>query len=248
MGSLRILVVEDKPITAEDIKFSLEDMGYEVVDVAHSGGDALELLEKHKPDMVLLDIDLGEGMTGLQVGKIIHQAHKVPFLYLTARSDKETLDEARATRPAAYLVKPFTPKDLRAAIEIAMGNVSAGTEASPQQKSDGDSPEFVPRDNAIFVKHKGRYEKVPQSDILWIRAEDTYSLIQTAERSYLVSQTLKSVSGRLSYPKLIRVHRSHVVNIDHVEAIEDNMLIIGKTLIPVSKSMREEVMKHFELL
>ncbi len=248
MANLKILVVEDRPLTAEDIKYSLEEMGYEVVAVAHSGGAALEHLEKIKPDLVMLDIDLGEGMNGISVGRIIQQSYQVPFIYLTARSDKETLVEAKATGPAAYITKPFKAQDLRAAIEIAMYNLESGQEASYQQERPSQETPIASGYGALFVKHKGRYEKIFQDDILWVEAEDTYARIATPERNYLVSFTLKAVSERLTSPDLIRVHRSHVANIKRVEAIEDNMLIIGKKVIPVSKSYRETVMKHFDLL
>lgn len=248
MANLSVLIVEDKPLTAEDIRYSLTEMGYEIAAVAHSGGEALEALEKVKPDLVLLDIDLGEGMNGIAVGRIIQKSYRIPFLYLTARSDSETLAEAKSTLPVAYIVKPFTAKDLRAAIEIAMFNVSSGQEASYQQKAPTESPSIVKGGEALFVKHKGRYEKIFQEDILWVEAEDTYSRIKTPERNYLVSFTLKALSERLTSEDLIRVHRSHIVNVKKVEAIEDNMLIIEKKLVPVSKSYRESVMKHFDFL
>lgn len=248
MASLSVMVVEDRPLTAEDIRYTLTELGYEVVAVVHSGGAALEALEKHKPDLVMLDIDLGDGMNGIAVGKIIQKSYKIPFLYLTARADKATLEEAKATQPVAYIVKPFTPNDLRAAIEIAMFNVDEGKTASYQQPEPKESASVVPGGETLFIKSKGRFEKIKQKDILWVEAEDTYARIRTQEKPYLVSFTLKAVSERLTYPDLIRVHRSFIVNVQQVQAIEDNMLIIGEKLIPVSKSYREEVMKRFDFL
>ena len=242
------MVVEDRPLTAEDIRYTLTELGYEIAAVVHSGGEALEALEKHKPDFVMLDIDLGEGMNGIAVGRIIQQSYKIPFLYLTARADKATLEEAKATQPVAYIVKPFTPNDLRAAIEIAMYNVASGQTASFKQPEPTEETPMVKGEEALFIKSKGRYEKIKQEDILWVEAEDTYARIRTAEKPYLVSFTLKAVSERLTHSELIRVHRSFIVNVRQVEAIEDNMLIIGDKLIPVSKSYRESVMKRFDFL
>lgn len=248
MASLSVMVVEDRPLTAEDIRYTLTELGYEVVAVVHSGGEALEALEKHKPDLVMLDIDLGDGMNGISVGRIIQNSHQIPFLYLTARADQATLEEAKATQPVAYIVKPFTPNDLRAAIEIAMFNVAGGQTASYQQPEPTQSETIVRGGETLFIKSKGRYEKIRQEDILWVEAEDTYARIRTAEKPYLVSYTLKAVSERLTHPELIRVHRSYIVNVQQVQAIEDNMLIIGDKLIPVSKSYREVVMKRFDFL
>lgn len=248
MASLSILVVEDRPLTAEDIKYTLTELGYEVVGVAYSGGEALEQLELLRPDLVMLDIDLGEGMSGIAVGRIIQQSYQIPFLYLTARADQEALDEAKATRPVGYIVKPFTPNDLRASIEVAMFNVDTGNEASYEQAEPGQSAAVVPSKDALFIKSKGRYVKIMQEDILWVEAEDTYARIGTAERPYLVSYTLKSVGERLTNPNLVRVHRSYIANVKRVDAIEDNFLLIDDKAIPVSKSYRSEVMQYFDLL
>lgn len=248
MGQLKVLIVEDKPLTAEDISYTLEEMGYEIIAVAHSGGAALEALERHKPDLVLLDIDLGEGMNGVAVGRIIHANYKMPFLYLTARSDKKTLDEAKETHPMAYILKPFTPNDLRAAIEIAMFNVEAGNAATFKQKEPEEAPGVVTGSQGFFVKSRGRYEKIGFEDILWVEADDTYSRVQTKEKQYMVSYTLKSMVERLEHPDIIRVHRSFMVNVSHVEAIEDFTLIIGNKLVPVSKSYRPTVMPRFSML
>lgn len=248
MGQLSVLIVEDRPLTAEDISYTLEEMGYKIVAVAHSGGAALEALELHKPDLCLLDIDLGEGMNGIAVGRIIQANYNIPFLYLTARSDKKTLEEAKATHPVAYILKPFTPNDLRAAIEIAMFNVAAGKVATFKQKEPEESPKMVSGSEGVFVKSKGRYEKIGFEDILWVEADDTYSKVKTNEKQYLVSYTLKTMETKLTHPDIIRVHRSYMVNVNHVEAIEDYTLIIGDKLVPVSKSYRQAVMPRFSMI
>lgn len=249
MSDLAILVVEDKPLTAEDITYTLEQFGYKVAGVAHSGGEALEALVRLKPDLVLLDIDLGEGMNGIAVAQVIAATYQIPFIFLTARADTPTLEQAKATRPMAYIVKPFTPNDLRAAIEIAMFNVAQGQAATFKQAEPEEKASLVPAGSfSLFVKHKGRFEKLQQEDILLVEAEDTYSRIVVPERNYLVSFTLKAMAERLSHPDLVRVHRSYIVNVKKVEAIEDNTLIIGKKLVPVSKSYREKVMKLFQFL
>ncbi|MEM7040493.1 MAG: LytTR family DNA-binding domain-containing protein, partial [Bacteroidota bacterium] len=216
--------------------------------VTHNGGAALEALEREKPDLALLDVDLGEGMNGIAVGRMIHTSYKIPFIFLTAKADPETLAQAREINPVAYIVKPFTSKDLAAAIEIAMFNYESGKSATVEQEAPEESAGLVPARNNFFVKHKGRFEKIQQEDILWVEAEDTYARIKLPQKQYLVSYTLKAVEERLTHPELVRVHRSYIVNIRRVDAIEDNTLIVGDKLIPVSKSYRPKVMQRFDFL
>ncbi|MBK6623226.1 MAG: DNA-binding response regulator [Saprospirales bacterium] len=115
----RILIVEDDPIIAEDIAMTLEDLGFYVVGKAHHAARALELLDELLPDLVLLDIDLGGGQNGIQLGGTINREYRIPFIYLTALSDILTLQRVKATLPAGFVLKPFDENRLRAAIEIA---------------------------------------------------------------------------------------------------------------------------------
>ena len=115
----RILVVEDDPIIAEDIALTLEDLGYRIAGKAPDAEQALRLMEDTLPDLVLLDIDLGGGQNGVQLGGVINREYRIPFIYLTSFSDIATLQKVKATLPAGFVLKPFDENRLRAAIEIA---------------------------------------------------------------------------------------------------------------------------------
>ncbi len=120
MGKANILVVEDEPIVAEDIKESLTDLGYAIVGLAASGEDAILSIERVFPDLILMDIMLEGELDGVQTAEIIRERFDIPVIYLTAYSDEEILDRARITAPHGYLVKPFREKDLKIAIEMAL--------------------------------------------------------------------------------------------------------------------------------
>jgi len=121
---LNLIIVEDDAIISQLIESDLRGMGHQVLDVAHTGAAALKALTVHNPDLVLLDVDLGDGMDGIDVGRTIHEKYHLPFLYLTAFSDRETLERAKQTQPCGYLVKPYKPADLASAISIGLFNFS----------------------------------------------------------------------------------------------------------------------------
>ena len=120
MEKVKILVVEDNRIVAEDIKNNLEEMGYAVSGVATSGEKALVAAKEQLPDIAIMDIRLGNGMNGIDTASELRQNYQIPIIYLTAHADKETVSRAKKTEPYAYLVKPFDVEELQSAVEIAI--------------------------------------------------------------------------------------------------------------------------------
>lgn len=116
----RILIVEDERIAAEDMRRTLEYLGYSVTGVVSSSEDALREAERNKPDLVLMDIKLRGGMDGVEVAKRIRRSFDVPIVYITALTDKSTLQRAKVTEPFGYVHKPTDDKELYSAVEMAL--------------------------------------------------------------------------------------------------------------------------------
>jgi signal transduction histidine kinase len=116
----RILVVEDERIVASDLASALTELGYTVPATVATGEDAIARVRELRPDLVLMDIRLQGAIDGIQAASSVREVHDVPVIYLTAHSDDETLRRAMQTEPVGYLVKPFSPPQLRCAIEIAL--------------------------------------------------------------------------------------------------------------------------------
>jgi AmiR/NasT family two-component response regulator len=117
----RILVVEDERIVAEDLRYTLEHVGYDVVGLVSSGEKAIEKAGELLPDLVLMDVNLDGEMDGIAAADIIRTRHGTPVIYLTAFSNTQTLSRARDTDAFGYIVKPFQEKGVIAAIEMALG-------------------------------------------------------------------------------------------------------------------------------
>jgi DNA-binding NtrC family response regulator len=116
--SKKILIVEDEFIVANDLSIMLENAGYDVCDVADSVEEAREIIARQKPQLVLLDIHLKGKLTGIDLARQLRD-EQIAFVYLSANSNQKILEEAKATEPYGFMVKPFREKDVLVSLEIA---------------------------------------------------------------------------------------------------------------------------------
>jgi DNA-binding LytR/AlgR family response regulator len=245
MSDVRILVAEDDYIIAKELTLILEGLGFGVLEVLDSGEKILERLSTEKPDLILLDIHLAGQLTGIQTAEAIRKKYNVPFLFLTALSDVQTLNQAKLTEPYAYLVKPVRKEELFSAIEISLYNASRRTTATTVAPSLKSGLKIT---DSIFVRSKKRLEKIRLTDILWVEASDIYVTVVTEKNRYLLSQSMKNVEERFPMEQFWRVHRSYIVQIDKIQALEEDSLIVENQAIPIGKTYREGLMKRLQFL
>ncbi len=117
---IKVLVVEDEALIAEDIAASLNAIDYRIAGIAYSSEKALDMLHNQAPDLVLLDIQIKGSMSGIDIAQIINEKYQIPFIYLTSFADKLTVEQAKKTMPYGYVVKPFSEKELFSSIEVAL--------------------------------------------------------------------------------------------------------------------------------
>ncbi len=124
----KLLIVEDQFVEADYLRMMLTKAGYAVCEIARSVAEAIEIIEKENPALVLLDIFLKGKLTGIDLAKQLKE-DGIAFIYLSANSNEETLTAAKATEPYGFLVKPFREKDLMIALEIAFYRHEQSNEA-----------------------------------------------------------------------------------------------------------------------
>ncbi|MBF2026130.1 MAG: response regulator [Oscillatoriales cyanobacterium C42_A2020_001] len=122
---VKILVVEDEKLVADDLQETLTLLGYEVPVLLTSGEEAIAQVHAIQPDLVLMDICLAGAIDGIEASKIIQAQHHIPIVYLTANADSSTLDRAKVSQPFGFIVKPFSEKVLSTTIEIALSRHQA---------------------------------------------------------------------------------------------------------------------------
>jgi len=129
----KVLIVEDEYIVANDLRLILKQAGYKVNGIAASAEEAGEYLQKDKPDIVILDIRLKGRQSGIELARKLRAAH-IAFIYLSANSNQKILEEAKATEPYGFLVKPFREKDLLVMLDIATYRHRHGLESKLRQE------------------------------------------------------------------------------------------------------------------
>ena len=237
---IKILIVEDNVIIADDMQSMLEEIGYEIVDNVIVYEQAEEVLKNHHVDLVLIDIILASDKTGIDLGKHIRKNYDIPFIFVTSNSDRATVENAKSVKPNGYLVKPFEQQDLYTSIEIALSNFvySDKAAASAAAVDDVAMSNAVLKDS-IFVKKQHLYYRIQFDDIRFIKADNVYLEVNTVDKKFLVRSPLKDYLEKLPKNKFYRAHKSYIVNVDHIDAINSRDIMIKDTLIPISKDFKE---------
>ncbi|WP_010517220.1 LytR/AlgR family response regulator transcription factor [Croceivirga radicis] len=240
---IKILIVEDNVIIADDMQSMLEEIGYEVVDNVIVYEQAVEVLKNNHVDLVLIDIILASDKTGIDLGKHIRKNYNIPFIFVTSNSDKATVENAKTVKPDGYLVKPFEQQDLYTSIEIALSNFNYAQKANEKSNLDTKAGESFTSNSvlkdSIFVKKQHLYYRIQFSDIQFIKADNVYLEVNTVDKKFLVRSPLKDYLEKLPKNKFFRAHKSYIVNVDHIDAINSKDIMINNNLIPISKEFKE---------
>ena len=236
MNKVKILIAEDELVIALNIVDILEELGYEVLQPVTSYDEAIKSITEHDPDLALLDIQLKGEKTGIDIAHYLNKEHQIPFIFLTSNSDSATLQSAKKTLPASYLVKPFNQDDLFTSIEIAVYNYRQ------ENKTRDEKAGASLIKDSIFIKNKNMFYKVKFEDILYFKSDHVYVEVHTVEdKKYVMRETISNLINELPQP-FFRIHRSYIINLDFLEAINSVFVHLKGIQIPVGKSYRQELM------
>lgn len=257
-----VLIVEDEGIVAMSLEDTLKQEGYQVAGITDNGPDALDILHTEVVDLVLLDIQIKGAWDGITTARQLTTFQALPFIFLTAFSDEETVERAKDTAPSAYLLKPYQSRHLLIAIELALHNFASRqtvpfpdrtlpekaplpaheeTEAAPAQKD-----AILVFNDSIFIKQQLKFHKIRLSDICFMEAEGNYTYIHTPDRKYILRHALSRVLEKLHYPGLVRVHRSFAVNMHQLESFSDHSVFLGKREIPLGRRYKDVFFRQFD--
>lgn len=236
--AIKVLIIEDEMLVAEDIATDLMQYGFEVIDTIISGEECLKRFEELKPDVVIMDIHIKGKYDGIETAKLLNKIKTIPIIYLTANSDQQTVKRVLDIFPASFISKPYNKNDLMIAIEVAYNSQHTTKYKKNEQEST----------DSIFIKMANQYKKIKLSDILYLEAAGSYAKIFTTNEELMVSYNLSHFEEMVQSPIFKRVHRSYIININYVSGLESNSVIINNKSIPVSKQYTKEVMALFKKL
>jgi two-component system, LytTR family, response regulator LytT len=227
---LKAIIVDDEPLSRSFLQRYCEKL--DTIDVQGSfeqAGTALNYLQKNEIDILFLDVEMPI-TNGFQ---LLDQLLYMPKVILTT-SKTDYAFNAFEYKVVDYLKKPFTYNRFVEA-------VTKTTEATPTTKQD------VAKED-IYIKSDGKFTRLHFAEILYIESVGDYVKYFTATKNYLTLTTLKAVEEKIASTNFMKVHRSYIVNLSKIKDIQDNTLVIDGKVIPISKTLKPEVMSRINVM
>lgn len=200
----KILIVEDQFIEAKSLNVILTHAGYSTCSIARSVATALSVIEKEKPDLVLVDIFLqGEG-TGIDLGNVLNEKN-MAFVYLSANSNRQILDAAKSTKPYGFMVKPFRAKDVLIMLDVALylheHRMADRNQISSSQKS---LPVVLPQEFSGMIGNSPKFlEALEQAKMVGPMDTSVLILGESGTGKELIAQSIHKVSTRRWKPFVV---------------------------------------------
>ncbi len=233
---IKVGIVEDEMIIASVIQDCLVKLNYDVVEPVISFNDAIEMLYTEQPDMVLIDIRISGNKDGIELAEYIRENYSIPFIYLTANSDKETLTRAKKTNPNAYLLKPFTQSDLYTAIEIGLNNFEMQKTLNSKVQT------------SIVIKDGYDLINISFSEIVFLSSADNYVKIFLKNgKSVLSRSTISEMISRLPQNLFCQISRSSIINMNFISKVEKNNVLVNDLPLPITSTYRQKLIAQIHI-
>ncbi len=244
--SVRILIVEDEFPVALDIETRLKKWGHEVLGIANNVDQALRMLIKENPQLILLDIRLKGEKTGIDLARTVAVEYGIPIIFLTAYGDRKTFEDASKTCPFAFLVKPFVDEDLRRNIELSIRHSRIKETLDLVDVLENLKSKINKDESVFFVKEGTAIRKIVVDDILYVSAMDNYVKFHLKGGEIIVHDSMTNLEKKLRQFNILRIHRSFMVSLNAIDKIVDDRVIISHHEIPMSKSYRKDLFDTLE--
>lgn len=223
-----ILVVENDDFFAIKVEMMLMEIGYTQIKVVDNASSALLLVSLRAPTLVISDIYIEGIQTGIDLMNQLITL-KIPCILMTQYENARLYEKANQNAVVPYLVKPFHQLTLKSTIDMLM-----------------ERHEDMLASRTIFIRgSQNKQDRVNLAEILWIETDANYSYIYTAKRKYVLKKPLKTLLTELD-KRFIRVHHSYAVNSMHITLLTATSVQVGSTLIPVSRTYKEELIRQIK--
>ncbi|SFW73886.1 LytR/AlgR family response regulator transcription factor [Chitinophaga sancti] len=229
---LNCVIIDDEPLAREGMADYVKEIDFlHLVDTCENPVALMKLMDQHPIDLIFLDIQMPK-MNGIDFLKIIQRP---PMVIITTAYPSYAL-EGFQLNVLDYLLKPITFDRFFKAVSKAREYHQLVNRANVQ-KTEATTDYF-------FIKCGSKYEKIHFEDILYVEGMQNYITIYTVKGKYVTLLYLKNLEQNLDSQAFIRVHKSYIVAIDKIEAIEGNEIFIQHHRIPISRNYREQVIEQ----
>ena len=210
---MRILIVDDEPLARARLRQLIMELpGYEVAGEADNGRDALALIEAEEPDVVLLDIQMGGQLDGIQVARMLALDDMPPAVVFTTAYAEHAL-AAFGAGAAGYLVKPVRLDSLREALQKIQKLSRAQLTTIPY------SPQQRPQREAVVATTRDGCVRIAADTILYFFADQKYTTVRHLQGEHLITEPLRALEADFA-PWVLRIHRRYLVAIQFVDCLE----------------------------
>lgn len=214
-----VLIVEDEPLAADTLREYLrEEEDFECVGEVRSGSDAVDAMARLEPDVLLLDVEL-PGATGVEV---LLRSEQDPAVIFTTAYDQHAVT-AFELGAFDYLVKPFGRERFAEALDRVRDRLAAASAEGDEPSSSHRARTALSEEDGLerlFVRSADSIVPVDVDDVRRLEASGDYVRVHVEDDSYLVSLAMAEFERRLDPDRFLRIHRSHIVNADHIERVE----------------------------
>lgn len=230
---IKTIIVEDEPMARRSLEKMCEKAEQiELINSCENAEEALVCLEKQNIELLFLDIEM-PGLSGLE---LLDKLTYYPQVVFTT-SKKEYAFEAFEYDVADFLSKPITLPRFLKTVEKVERNIHHQSKSSSFSLS-----------NEMYIKQDGKLIRVPYKEVLYFENIGDYIKVYTENAVYVIYGALKNIDAKLNYPAFVKVHRSYIINLEKIKDIEDNTLVIGNKVIPISRAHRPVLMKTINIL
>jgi DNA-binding LytR/AlgR family response regulator len=234
---LRCIIIDDEPMARKGMEEELREIAFvELVGIGENSYQAMDLVTTLRPDLILLDIQM-PGLSGLDLITSFRQPPMV--IIITAYSDYAL--RGYELDVMDFLIKPVDFRRLLKACCKAQEFHALRQSAAGASLPDLSMPSG---DLYFFVRSNGKYEKILFSELSYVEAADNYVLLYTNGKKFMVYDTLKNMESILPMGDFMKVHKSFIVALKKVSAVEGNTLKIAEAKIPISRNLKEAVVER----
>lgn len=235
---MNCIIVDDEIAARAIVKQLCSKMPeLDVIEEFDNAIDAIKFLNQHAIDVVFLDIHM-PGFTGVD---LVQTLKDPPRIVLTTSDTDFAIDAYQYEAIVDYLVKPITLERF----EIAIRKIKNALAIRPKANAVEETPDIG---EDLYINIDRRLIKLKFNEILFIEAKGDYIEIKTDKEPFRVHTTLKKIKEKLPEKTFLQIHRSFIINFNKIIDIEDNSVLIEKSVIPISRSNRPELMRRLNLL
>jgi len=234
---INCVIIDDEPLAREGIAQYVGQADFlHLVDTCENPVELVKIMEEHRVDLLFLDIQMPK-MNGIDFLRIVQ---KPPMVIITTAFQSYAL-EGFQLNVLDYLLKPITlDRFLKSANKAKdYHNLLTRADMAPGASPSKDASPV----DYFFIRCGSKYEKIHFADILFVEGMQNYITIYTRKGKYVTLLYLKNLEDNLDKQAFIRVHKSYIVSIDKIEAIEGNEIFIQSHRVPISRNYREEVIQ-----